>query len=130
MKKPLYLISGSLLTLLFLGFIAVHVWIDVDVKNNITVAKEKYPGTAEDALIAYLLDINNSTQDRTSIAIWTLGQIKSEKALPILEEFYQNDPKGETCKGKHDTVLCQYEIYKALKAINSNRVLLHSRLNK
>ena len=130
MKKVILIVSGSLLALFTLGFIAIYIWIDIEVKDHIKTAKEKYPGKAEDALIAYLLDPTNSPKDRSSIAIWTLGQIKSEKAIPILNELYMDDPEGKTCKGKHDSVLCQYEIYKALNATTSNWWLLHSRLNK
>jgi hypothetical protein len=130
MKRKLVILSASLLTLLILGFLAIWIWIDFDVKKNINIAKEKYPGTAEDALIAYLLDPTNSPNDRSSVAIWTLGQIHSEKALPILKELYKNDPEGKTCHGKHEYVLCQYEIYKAIKAEESNWWPLHYRLNK
>lgn len=115
---------------MLLGFTALYIWIDIDVKNNIRIAKEKYNGKAEDALIAYLLDTTNSPRDRSRVAIWTLGQIHSEKAIPVLEGYYKNDPEGKTCKGKHDTLLCQYEIYKALKACKSKGWPLHSRLNK
>lgn len=126
----IYVVGGSLLALLLLGFSAIYVWIDHDVKENIRTAKERYPGAADEALIAYLQDTTNSAQNRSSIAIWTLGQIKSEKALPMLNELYKNDPSGITCKGRHDSVLCQYEIYKALNAIHSKRWPLHARLNK
>jgi len=130
MKRKLFKLIAGLLTLLILGFIAVYIWIDIDVKKNINNAREKYPGTAEDALIAYLSDTTNSPHDRSHIAIWTLGQIHSKKALPILQGLYKNDPEGKTCSGKHDSVLCQYEIYKAIKAEESNWWPLHSRLNK
>jgi hypothetical protein len=130
MKRKLFILSGSILTLLFLGFLALYIWIDFDVKKNINYAKEKYPGTAEDALIAYLSDTSNSPQDRSTIAIWTLGQIHSKKALPILKGLYKNDPEGKTCYGKHNYVLCQYEIYKAIKADESKWWPLHSRLNR
>ncbi len=130
MKKSVLIIGGILLTLLLLGSVAFYIWIDIDVKKNISVAKGKYSGKAEDALISYLLDTSNSPRDRSHIAIWTLGQIHSEKAVPILNGFYKNDTEGKTCKGRHNFVLCQYEIYKALKACNSNGWPLHSRLNK
>ncbi len=130
MKKIILILSGSLITLLLLGYVVMYIWIDIDVQNNINVVKERYPGKAEDALIAYLLDTTNSPVDRSHIAIWTLGQIHSEKAIPILNGFYKNDPKGKTCKGRHDSVLCQYEIYKALNATKTNWWPLHSRLNK
>ena len=130
MKKTILLIIGILFTLALLGSVAMYIWIDVDVKSNIQVAKEKYDGKAEDALIAYLLDTTNSPFDRSHVAIWTLGQIHSEKAIPILTRLYENDPEGKTCKGRHDSVLCQREIYKALNASKSNWWPLHTRLNK
>ena len=71
--------------------------------------QQQYTGTAEDALIAFLQDENKSAYEKTHKATWTLGQIRSQKALPILKELYQNDPKGETCYGKHDNMPCQYE---------------------
>lgn len=130
MKKVILIFSGILLTLLLLGYVGVYIWIDVAVKNNIKVAKVKYSGNAEDALIDYLLDTTNSPRDRSYIAIWTLGQIHSEKAISVLNGLYKNDPEGKTCKGKHDSVLCQYEIYKALNASKVNWWPLHARLNR
>lgn len=130
MKRILIIISVSLLTLLVLGFTAIYVWIDQGVKKNIQTVKEHYPGKAEDALIAYLLDESNSPGDRSHIAIWTLGQINSKKAIPILNKYYKNDPTGTTCKGNHNVVICQYELYKALNASKVNWWPLHARLNK
>ena len=130
MKKAILIVGGILLTLLLSGFVAIYIWIDIDVKDNIRTAKEKYNGKAEDALIAYLLDTTNSPRDRSRIAVWTLGQIHSEKAIPVLEGFYKNDPEGKTCSGRHDAVLCQSGIYKSLKACKSKGWPLHSRLNK
>lgn len=51
------------------------------------------------------------------MAIWTLSQIRSKKALPVLSKLYRNDPEGNTCKGRHDSVLCQYGIHKAIVSI-------------
>jgi hypothetical protein len=130
MKRKLLILSASLVSLLFFGFSAIYIWIDVDVKKNIKTAKEKYSGNAEDVLIEYLLDTTNTFHDRTHIAVWTLGQIQSKKALPILKDLYKDDPDGKTCYGKHDSVLCQYEIYKAMNAAKVNWWPLHARLNK
>lgn len=130
MRRIIFFISAGLLTLIVSVFIAIYIWIDFDVKKNIKIAKEKYSGNAEDALIEYLLDSTNTFHDRTHLAIWTLGQIHSEKALPILNDLYKNDPEGKTCYGKHDSVLCQYEIYKAMNAAKVNWWPLHARLNK
>jgi len=42
-KSPL---SSALLTFLVLGFLAIYIWIDLDVKKNIKTARERYPGHA------------------------------------------------------------------------------------
>jgi hypothetical protein len=130
MKKIITTTVLVLVAILLSGYTAIYFWIDSDVKKNIALVKEKYPGTAEDALLAYLLDTTNSPNDRTHIAIWTLGQIQSEKAIPVLTALYKNDPEGKTCRGNHSVVLCQYEIYKALNAQKLNWWPLHARLNK
>lgn len=133
MKKirRIIIISGSVVLLVVTPvFLWSYFQIRQTVKENIALAKSKYPGTAEDALIAFLLDPANSFPDRTHIAVWTLGQIKSRKAVPILKQLYQNDPEGKTCYGRHDYVLCQHEIYKALHAAKVNWMPLHPGLNK
>lgn len=129
--RRILIIAGTVLILLITPvFLWTYFQIRNSVKENIAIAKQKYPGKAEDALIAFLLDANNSCQDRTHIAIWTLGQIKSQKAIPILKEIYLDDPEGKTCYGRHNSVLCQYEIYKALHASEKNWLPLHAGLNK
>jgi hypothetical protein len=129
MKRILIIIGASIVIVFICFVLIVNLWIGNTVKGNIEIAKKQYPGTAEEALIAYLLDSTNSPRNRTHIAIWTLGQIQSEKAIPVLNELYKNDPDGKTCSGKHDSVLCQYEIYKALNAEKVNWWPLHRKLN-
>ncbi|MGE5458503.1 MAG: HEAT repeat domain-containing protein [Methanococcaceae archaeon] len=97
--------------------------------TNIGIAREKYSGNAEDALITYLLDTTNTFNDRSHIAVWTLGQIKSKKALPIILQLYKDDPTGLTCKGRHDSVICQKVLFKAILAIKSEKQL-QSEFNK
>lgn len=98
-------------------FLALRGWIAHSIKDHINIAKKECPAKAEDALITYLSDTNHSPQERTDVAIWTLGQIRSKKALPVLYKLYENDPEGKTCKGNHNYVLCQYEIHKAIVSI-------------
>lgn len=130
MKRVLIIIASIFVFFLVAGFIGIYIWIDRDVRKNIVLAQTKYTGKAEDALIAYLLDETNSPQNRSHIAVWTLGQIQSQKAIPILEGIYHNDPEGKTCKGRHNTVICKYEIHKALHAQKMNWWPLHAYLNK
>ncbi len=129
--KKIVTYSGIFLISLFiLLFAGLYIWIEIDLKKNIRIATEKYGGLPEDALIAFLRDTTNSTHDRTHLAIWTLGQIRSEKAMPVLKELYLNDQEGKTCKGRHNQVLCQREIYKAMHAAEVNWLPLHGRLKK
>ena len=127
MKRILYLIAAALL-LLCLGLGTIQLVIGRDVKENIHLAVQKYPGSAEDALIAFLKDESNPALERTHVAIWTLGRLHSEKALPLLKELYQGDPKGENCFGRHVEMLCQYEIHKAIKSIQKRGLINYSRL--
>jgi len=127
--KPFLISAGLLLVvLLFSGMMGLSAWIGKDCRENIEKAKSLYPGDAEEALLAYLEDPGNSNEMRTHLAIWTLGQIRSEKALPVLKELYNNDPEGDGCYGLHDSMLCQYEIYKAIQAIEQWSPFTHQRL--
>ncbi|HOO72543.1 MAG TPA: HEAT repeat domain-containing protein [Spirochaetota bacterium] len=122
MKNKLILLIGIALAVLAITFAGLYGWIAYTVKHNITVAMEKYPGQAEDALISCLRDESNSPRERTHVAVWTLGKIRSRAALPALYSYYRNDPEGKTCYGRHGTDLCQYELYKAIKAIEEGTV--------
>ena len=130
MKRAIIIVAASLIVVFIGGVTIMMLSINHGIKERIGIAQEKYQGNAEDALIAYLSDTTNSPQDRSDVAIWTLGQIQSRKALPILKEMYNSDPEGKTCHGRHDSVLCQYGIYKAIRAIESNWWPLHPELNK
>lgn len=130
MKRIFIIIGIILLVLVLMGISSLHVWMERSIKENIEIAKQQYTGTAEEALIAFLLDEKAETNDKTHIAIWTLGQIKSENALPVLKALYKDDSEGETCFGKHDTLICQYEIYKAIEAIEGKMLFSFAHLNK
>jgi hypothetical protein len=117
MKRTIVFTGIGLAFLLFCFVLAMRIWIGHGIKERISIAKQQYSGIAEDALLAYLSDTTHTPRDRSDVAIWTLGQIRSRKALPILFKLYKNDPEGKTCKYHHDTVLCQYEIHKAIVSI-------------
>jgi len=55
MKRKLIISAGGVLALISI-MIILNVWIDKDVKANIDLAVAQYSGSAEDALIAMLLD--------------------------------------------------------------------------
>jgi hypothetical protein len=129
-RKTLIIVLASLLVLFTVTASALNAWIRSDVKKNISIAQQKYPGTAEEALISFLLDEKNSFHDKTHLAIWTLGMLKSEKALPVLRSYYKNDPKGSVCQGKHDRMVCQYGLHKAIDQIENRIQYSTSDLNR
>lgn len=128
LKSKLLSAGLLLMVLLFSGLMGISAWICKDCKENIQKVQAIYSVSAEEALIAFLEDTENSNYDRTHVAIWTLGQIRSEKALPLLKDLYQNDPEGESCYGQHDSMLCQREIFKAIQAIEHWSPFTHQRL--
>jgi hypothetical protein len=117
LKRTLIFAGVSLAAILISFVLTMRVWIGQGIKEHISIAKQQYSGIAEDALIAYLTDSTHTPRERTDIAIWTLGQIRSQKALPVLKKLYKNDPEGMSCKYHHNEVLCQYEIHKAIVSI-------------
>jgi hypothetical protein len=117
MRKLLLFLTVALILFGIGGVLILKLSIKSDVKANIQLAQQKYAGTPEEALIAFLEDDSNSKVEQTHIAVWTLGQIESEKALSILQRYYKEDPEGETCYKNHHLVLFQYELYKAIQAI-------------
>ena len=128
LKRNLVSAGLFLMVLIFSGLMGISAWICKDCKENIQKVQAIYSGSAEEALITFLEDPKNSTYDRTHLAIWTLGQIRSEKALPLLKNLYQNDPEGALCYGLHNSMLCQREIFKAIQAIENWSPFTHQRL--
>ena len=115
MKRTLVFIGIGITTVLLCFILTMFLIIRHGIKERISIAKEKYSGIAEDALIAYLSDSIHTPRERSDVAVWTLGQIRSQKALPLLKKLYRNDPLGKTCR--HNTELCQYELHKAIVSI-------------
>jgi hypothetical protein len=60
------------------------------------------------ALIAHVDDESQSLPKRNR-AVWALGQLGDERALPVLEKYYTGDP----CD--HSRFLCQEELRKAIR---------------
>ena len=129
-SKTLIILLASVVVLFVVSVVAMNAWIRSDVKENISIAQQKDPGTVEEALISFLQDNSNSYNDRTHVAIWTLGMLKSEKALPVLRSYYKDDPKGVTCKGHHNQMLCQSGLHKAIAQIESKYWYSTSDLNR
>jgi hypothetical protein len=73
-------------------------------------ATARFPGGRTEALIAVVECETCSLQERNH-AVWTLGRLQAEAALPALKKHYD----GQQCT--HESRLCQYELQKAIEMI-------------
>jgi hypothetical protein len=129
MPLPLKIIGFGVLFIV-LGLFSIRTWTAGVLIDNIAHAQSHYSGSAEDALIEMLNDQLAPASDKTHIAIWTLGQLRSEKALPVLKALYLDDEEGITCYGQHDELICQYELHKAIESIEGNMLFSFAYLNE
>jgi len=91
---------GISLSVIFLClFLAMRIWCGHGINERISIAKQQYSGIAEDALIAYLQDTTHTPQDRSDVAIWTLGQIRSKKHCLFLTDFIKMIHQVRPAKG-------------------------------
>ena len=108
-KKVLVYGTLSCLAFLLVAFVMICFSIRSSVKEISAEATQQYPGDRIEALITYVKSENHSLRQRNR-AVWALGQIGDERALPVLEKSYSGGP----CD--HDNLLCQRELQKAIKA--------------
>ena len=111
-NKFFYLfVIGISLFLLF--FVITCTWIGYSVKSKCLEAKADYGGNCTDSLISLLQDDTQSYRSRNS-AIWALGQLGDQSALPVLESFYTgNIPDREPI----NSTISQYELKKAINLL-------------
>ena len=91
-------------------FIVTCNLIGFDVSQRCQIAQDRYEGDCVEALISYLNDEKNSYQSRNS-AIWALGQLGDERALPALKNLFTGDIPEKEPLNKN---ISQYELKKAI----------------
>jgi len=107
-KKVLVYGIVSCFILILIVFVMTCWSIRSSVKSISAEATQEHAGDRIEALMAYANSENHSLRERNR-AVWALGQIGDERALPVLERFNT----GQPCN--HDTSLCQRELGKAVK---------------
>ena len=107
-KKYIVYVTLSCLTFLFI----VYLWVCFSIRSGVidisAEATQLYPGDRIEALITYVNSEDHSLNQRNR-AVWALGQIGDQRALPVLTPSYTGGP----CD--HDSRLCQKELQKAIK---------------
>lgn len=92
------------------AYAGLYGWIQADAYRKADAILIAYPA-AHDKVEAAMLQMQSSscTMRQRNQAVWVLGRLSDEKALPVLEEAYT----GQPCE--HGTHLCQYELEKAIR---------------
>ena len=113
-KRKFYRILFIGTFLFFFGILGAYFvalgWIHHEANTMAKEASAVFQKDKIESLLA-VIDSENYTLNEKNNAIWALGILKDERALPRLEELY----KGEECN--HEKELCQYEIKKAILKI-------------
>ena len=99
----------------FVFLVSVNI-IGFSVKEKCRLAQNKYDGDCVQALISYLDDETNNFAGRND-AVWALGQLGDERAMPILEKYY-SDYNGN--REKRDQALSQFELKRAMSYMQGN----------
>jgi hypothetical protein len=77
-------------------------------------AQLRFPGRDTAAALIEVADCAKCPMEERNLAVWALGQMREDRALPVLHKHYN----GGRCD--HSKELCQYELSKALKRIEAN----------
>jgi hypothetical protein len=107
-KKILLYGLISIVGTLFLMYVWIGLSIGHSVKELASTAIQEYPGDRVEALMAFVDSDHHSLQERNR-AVWALGRLGDERALPTLRKYYN----GQPCQ--HDKYLCQHELRKAIR---------------
>jgi hypothetical protein len=116
-KQTAGLIAAIGASVVLLFFIIGCIWIGYEVKAQCKEVKDQYGGDCVEAMIDLLKDENQSFKARNS-AIWALGQLGDDRALPVLKSFYTGDmPEREPL----NQVISQYELVKAINLTSGGK---------
>jgi len=109
-KQKLIFAGAVGFSICLLFFVITCSWIGYEVKTQCQEAQREYAKTCVDSLIDLLNDETKGFRQRNS-AVWALGQLGDNKALPVLESYYTgNIPPREPL----DKSISQYELKKAI----------------
>jgi len=106
-KRIVLWFFGAILIVLIVSVVYSFTIIKKSVVTVTERAKFEHTGDAVDALISYIKSDYPTVKEKNS-AIWALGQISDDKALPFLEEIY-------TSEDNKYQKLSKYEMEKAIK---------------
>jgi len=106
-----------LIIMVLIAFLGSIMSIGAGVSKYCKEAQNYHKGDCVQALITYI-DSNEHDLSTKNKAVWALGQLGDERALPVLRKYYTGMP----CD--HERYLCQYELEKAIKWCETKNNLL------
>ena len=101
------LFAGLICCVCLLGFVRRIIQSGLDRQCAIAQTAHPHPGDTVAAMLEYVQSDLHTLKER-NLAVWSLGQARDSRALPILERYFS----GEKCD--HDSKLCQSELEKAI----------------
>jgi hypothetical protein len=84
------------------------------------LATERYPGDNVEALMA-MIEAEDSSYREKNRAIWALGQIGDERALPLLRKLDTDEPQPKPYDT--DSYIVQYSVEKAIRQIEDGFIM-------
>ncbi len=115
----LIVITGALI----LAYSGIRMWIGSDLDEIITEATELYEGDTVEALISYLESDDHSLVEKNN-AIWALGKLGDERALPALNKLVV----GTECN--HSEYVCQRTLSTSINTIKGEQIDIMTFRNK
>jgi hypothetical protein len=109
-KEKLFYAVAIGVSIFLLVFFIGSVWIGYEAKKMCQDAKREYGGDCVESLISQLEDESRGFRARND-AIWALGQLGDDRALPILQNYYTGKMPD---KEPLDEMISQYELGKAV----------------
>ena len=110
LKRLFFYTIAAIFVAFLLFFLITCIQIGSDVQDQCQRAKAEYGGDCTEALIILLNDETKSFKTRNS-AIWTLGQLGDNRALPILQSYYTGNISS---KEPISEVISQHKLKKAI----------------
>jgi len=117
MWRKLLLAGVAVLTLLVLVLAGGILSIRSGLQRFSDDAVARFPGERAEALMQ-VVDCDACSLEDRNHAVWALGQMLEERAIPVLREHFD----GQPCT--HATRLCQYELRKAIRKIETREEIL------
>jgi hypothetical protein len=105
--------AGIIIGLAVLGIAAIFLSIEVGVESQKKQAMARFPGRDPSQALIELVDCEKCGLAERNHAVWALGRIREQRALPVLHKHFYDGP----CN--HSKFICQHELRNALKRIES-----------